>query len=111
MSNSNAVCHNTLRLTEQLISRPSVTPNDAGCLELITEILQPLGFVCELMDSGPETFRVRNLWAKRAGSSGQTLAFAGHTDVVPTGPLAQWDSDPSPPPTRTASCSGEAQVI
>jgi len=106
MSNSNAVCHNTLRLTEQLISRPSVTPNDAGCLELITEILQPLGFVCELMDSGPETFRVRNLWAKRAGSSGQTLAFAGHTDVVPTGPLAQWDSDPFTPTHKDGKLFG-----
>jgi succinyl-diaminopimelate desuccinylase len=106
MSNSNAVCHNTLRLTEQLISRPSVTPNDAGCLELIAEILQPLGFVCELMDSGPETFRVRNLWAKRAGSSGQTLAFAGHTDVVPTGPLAQWDSDPFTPTHKDGKLFG-----
>jgi len=106
MSNSNAFCHNTLRLTEQLISRPSVTPNDAGCLELITEILQPLGFVCELMDSGPETFRVRNLWAKRAGSSGQTLAFAGHTDVVPTGPLAQWDSDPFTPTHKDGKLFG-----
>jgi succinyl-diaminopimelate desuccinylase len=91
------VCHDTLRLAEQLIARPSVTPHDAGCLDLITEALQPLGFVCEFMDAGPETFRVRNLWAKRAGRSGQTLAFAGHTDVVPTGPLAQWHSDPFTP--------------
>ena len=90
-------CHNTLRLAEQLISKPSVTPDDAGCLDLIADALKPLGFVCEFMDSGPDTFRVRNLWAKRAGHSGQTLAFAGHTDVVPTGPLAQWDSDPFTP--------------
>ena len=58
------------------------------------------------MDSGPETFRVRNLWAKRAGSSGQTLAFAGHTDVVPTGPLAQWDSDPFTPTHKDGKLFG-----
>ncbi|MBM3398002.1 MAG: succinyl-diaminopimelate desuccinylase [Betaproteobacteria bacterium] len=92
-----STCHNTLRLAEQLIARPSVTPDDAGCMDLLVQTLKPLGFVCEFMDSGPDTFRVRNLWAKRAGTSGQTLAFAGHTDVVPTGPLAQWDSDPFTP--------------
>jgi succinyl-diaminopimelate desuccinylase len=106
MSDSIAVCHETLRLAEQLIARPSVTPDDAGCLDLITQALKPLGFVCEFMDSGPETFRVRNLWAKRAGSSGQTLAFAGHTDVVPTGPLAQWDSDPFTPTHKDGKLFG-----
>jgi succinyl-diaminopimelate desuccinylase len=106
MSDSIAVCHDTLRLAEQLIARPSVTPDDAGCLDLITQALKPLGFVCEFMDSGPETFRVRNLWAKRAGSSGQTLAFAGHTDVVPTGPLAQWDSDPFTPTHKDGKLFG-----
>ena len=55
----------TLNLAEQLISRPSVTPEDAGCLQLLTERLQPLGFVCEPMDSGPAEFRVQNLWSKR----------------------------------------------
>ncbi len=99
-------CHDTLRLAEQLIARPSVTPDDAGCLDLITEALKPLGFVCEFMDSGPDTFRVRNLWAKRAGTSGQTLAFAGHTDVVPTGPLAQWDSDPFTPTHKDGKLFG-----
>jgi succinyl-diaminopimelate desuccinylase len=99
-------CHDTLRLAEQLISKPSVTPNDAGCLDLIADALKPLGFVCEFMDSGPDTFRVRNLWAKRAGSSGQTLAFAGHTDVVPTGPLAQWDSDPFTPTHKDGKLFG-----
>ncbi len=101
-----SVCHDTLRLAEQLIARPSVTPDDAGCLDLITEALKPLGFVCEFMDSGPDTFRVRNLWAKRAGTSGQTLAFAGHTDVVPTGPLAQWDSDPFTPTHKDGKLFG-----
>ncbi len=99
-------CDNTLRLAEQLISKPSVTPDDAGCLDLITAALKPLGFVCEFMDSGPDTFRVRNLWAKRAGTSSQTLAFAGHTDVVPTGPLAQWSSDPFTPTHRDGKLFG-----
>ncbi len=94
------LCHDTLRLAEQLIARPSVTPDDAGCMDIIADALRPLGFVCEFIDSGPETFRVRNLWAKRPGRSSQTLAFAGHTDVVPTGPLAQWTSDPSTPSHR-----------
>lgn len=100
------ICHDTLRLAEQLIARPSVTPEDEGCLDLISEALNPLGFVCEFMDSGPDTFRVRNLWAKRAGASGQTLAFAGHTDVVPTGPLAQWDSDPFTPTHKDGKLFG-----
>jgi succinyl-diaminopimelate desuccinylase len=99
-------CHDTLRLAEQLISKPSVTPEDAGCLDLIADALKPLGFVCEFMDSGPDTFRVRNLWAKRAGSSGQTLAFAGHTDVVPTGPLTLWDSDPFTPTHKDGKLFG-----
>ena len=99
-------CDSTLRLAEQLISKPSVTPDDAGCLDLITAALKPLGFVCEFMDSGPDTFRVRNLWAKRAGTSSQTLAFAGHTDVVPTGPLAQWSSDPFTPTHRDGKLFG-----
>ncbi|MEO0029017.1 MAG: Succinyl-diaminopimelate desuccinylase, partial [Pseudomonadota bacterium] len=84
----------TLRLAERLIALPSVTPEDGGCTELINSQLATLGFNCEVIDLGPDHFRVRNLWAKRAGTSGQTLAFAGHTDVVPTGPLAQWSSDP-----------------
>ena len=107
MNPLNAItCHDTLRLAEQLISKPSVTPHDAGCMDLIAEALTPLGFVCEYMDSGPDTFRVRNLWAKRAGKSGQVLAFAGHTDVVPTGPLAQWHSDPFTPTHKDGKLFG-----
>ena len=101
-----SICHNTLRLAEQLIARPSVTPEDAGCMDLIADALKPLGFDCEFIESGPETFRVRNLWAKRAGTSGQTLAFAGHTDVVPTGPLAQWSSDPFTPTHKDGKLYG-----
>jgi len=99
-------CHDTLRLAELLIAHPSVTPDDAGCMDLIAGLLQPLGFECEFIDSGPDSFRVRNLWAKRPGRSGQTLAFAGHTDVVPTGPLAQWSSDPFTPTHRDGKLFG-----
>ena len=96
----------TLRLAEQLISFPSVTPLDGGCTALITSHLEPLGFQCEVIDLGPDNFRVRNLWAKKAGSSGQTLAFAGHVDVVPTGPLQKWTSDPFTPTHRDGKLFG-----
>lgn len=96
----------TLRLAEQLIALPSVTPEDGGCTTLINSQLAPLGFNCEVIDLGPDNFRVRNLWAKRAGSSGQTLAFAGHVDVVPTGPLAHWTSDPFTPTHRDGKLFG-----
>jgi succinyl-diaminopimelate desuccinylase len=96
-----------LRLAEVLIARPSVTPDDAGCQELLKARLQPLGFHCESIVSGPEHFRVTNLWALRRGSKpGPTLAFAGHTDVVPTGPLAQWTSDPFVPTHRNGLLHG-----
>ena len=92
----------TLRLAEQLLSRRSVTPDDAGCQALIAERLAPLGFTCTPLPFGPEAARVSNLWADRPGSSaaGKRLVFAGHTDVVPTGPLAAWHSDPFEPTHR-----------
>jgi succinyl-diaminopimelate desuccinylase len=91
----------TLELAETLISRASVTPDDAGCLELFTQRLEKLGFACERMDSGPAEFRVANLWAKRsAGPNAPTLVFAGHTDVVPTGPLENWSTPPFVPSHR-----------
>ena len=96
----------TLRLAEQLISKPSVTPEDGGCTALISAQLEPLGFQCEVIDLGPDNFRVRNLWAKKSGTSGQTLAFAGHVDVVPTGPLQQWTSDPFTPTHRDGKLFG-----
>jgi succinyl-diaminopimelate desuccinylase len=96
-----------LRLAEALIARPSMTPDDAGCQELLKSRLAPLGFHCESIVSGPEHFRVTNLWALRRGSKpGPTLAFAGHTDVVPTGPLAQWTSDPFVPTHRNGLLHG-----
>jgi succinyl-diaminopimelate desuccinylase len=104
--------HATLQLTEQLLSLASVTPQDAGCQALIAQRLQVLGFVCETIESGPADFRVTNLWAKRNASAAQasaatkTLVFAGHTDVVPTGPLAQWDSAPFSPSHRDGKLFG-----
>jgi succinyl-diaminopimelate desuccinylase len=90
-----------LQLAEALIARPSVTPDDAGCQELLKWRLAPLGFSCETLICGPEHFRVTNLWALRVGTvAGPTLVFAGHTDVVPAGPLAQWTSDPFVPTHR-----------
>jgi len=92
----------TLALLEQLIARASVTPDDAGCLELIGARLAAAGFALERMDSGPDDFRVSNLWAVRRGQepAAPVLVFAGHTDVVPTGDLAKWTSDPFVPTVR-----------
>ena len=79
----------TLELTRQLIARPSVTPADSGCQELMGERLARAGFVVENMRFGD----VDNLWATR-GEQGPLLVFAGHTDVVPPGDMATWQSDP-----------------
>ncbi len=105
--------NSTLQLTEQLLALPSVTPKDVGCQALIAQRLIALGFVCEALDSGPADFRVSNLWAQRkagdptrARGAAKTLVFAGHTDVVPTGPLAQWDSAPFSPSHRDARLYG-----
>ena len=101
-----------LHLTEQLISRRSVTPEDDQCQRILAERLAPLGFDCESIVSGPADFRVTNLWARRpgrldrAGGAGRTLVFAGHTDVVPTGPLDQWTSDPFTPSHRDGKLYG-----
>jgi succinyl-diaminopimelate desuccinylase len=95
-----------LHLTEQLIAQRSVTPADGQCQPIIEARLRPLGFRCETIVSGPEDFRVRNLWAKRPGKGGRTLVFAGHTDVVPTGPLDQWSSDPFVPSHRDGKLYG-----
>ena len=116
----------TLQLAELLISRPSVTPLDEGCIDIVSARLQALGFACERIDSGLDNFRVSNLWAKLEGfmpvaqsdraqaaidsiaiqetsapaTPLKTLVFAGHTDVVPTGPLDQWHSHPFTPSHR-----------
>jgi succinyl-diaminopimelate desuccinylase len=102
----------TRALAERLIALPSVTPADLGCLDLIAARLAPLGFACERIDSGPEGQVVSNLWARRAphdaaqGGAHRTLVFAGHTDVVPTGPLTQWTSDPFTPTVRDGRLYG-----
>ncbi len=98
----------TLRLTEALIALRSVTPEDATCQALIAERLAPLGFACETLASGPDTFRVTNLWAMRRATDplAPTLVWAGHTDVVPTGPLEQWTSDPFTPTHRDGKLYG-----
>ena len=98
----------TLYLAEQLLARASLTPDDAGCQDLIAQRLQPLGFVCETLQSGPDDFRVRNLWAiRRSATAGaKTLVLAGHTDVVPTGPLNEWHSAPFVPTHRDGKLYG-----
>ncbi len=101
----------TLRLAEQLIACRSVTPEDGGCQGIIAHRLAPLGFVNETMVRGPENFRVTNLWSKRQaghanGAAAKTLAFIGHTDVVPTGPIDQWESDPFTPTHRDGKLYG-----
>ena len=82
----------TLALTKDLISRPSVTPVDAGCQEVMIARLEAIGFVVERMRFG----EVDNFWARR-GDQHPVLAFAGHTDVVPSGPEANWDTPPFEP--------------
>jgi succinyl-diaminopimelate desuccinylase len=84
-----------LEKAQALIACPSVTPEDAGCLELIASWLRPLGFAIERFDAGG----VSNLWARR-GTAGRLLCFAGHTDVVPPGPLEHWTSPPFVPTVR-----------
>jgi len=85
----------TLSLAQDLIARSSVTPEDQGCLDLIAQRLAPLGFKIERMDANGTS----NLWARR-GTEAPLVCFAGHTDVVPTGPLEQWTSPPFQPTIR-----------
>ena len=85
----------TLELAKQLIARPSHTPRDEGCQELMIERLKPLGFEVHRLRFGD----VDNFWARR-GTTKPLVVFAGHTDVVPTGPLNEWTSDPFAPTVR-----------
>lgn len=87
--------NSTLELAQQLIARRSVTPDDGGCQSMIAERLRPLGFQAEAFHANG----VDNLWLTR-GSGAPVVVLAGHTDVVPTGPLERWDSDPFVPTIR-----------
>jgi len=91
----------TLRLARELIARRSITPEDGGCQELIAQRIEPLGFKVERIRCG----EVSNLWARR-GSNPPLVCFAGHTDVVPTGPVNQWHSDPFTPTERDGMLYG-----
>lgn len=95
MSTPDAVLADTLDLTCDLIRRPSVSPEDHGCLQVIGDRLRAIGFDVERMPFGP----VENIWAKR-GKGAPVLCFAGHTDVVPTGPREEWHTDPFEPVIR-----------
>ncbi|MEF8719270.1 MAG: succinyl-diaminopimelate desuccinylase [Candidatus Accumulibacter necessarius] len=91
----------TVRLAEQLIACRSVTPEDAGCLAIISSRLAAIGFSCEFINRG----RVTNLWARR-GDRSPLVCLAGHTDVVPSGPLDEWHSDPFLPVHRDGMLYG-----
>ncbi|MBR7635489.1 succinyl-diaminopimelate desuccinylase [Janthinobacterium lividum] len=91
----------TLALTEKLIALSSVTPDDKGCQQHLIDLLKPLGFVCETIQSNDVT----NLWARR-GTTSPVFVFAGHTDVVPTGPVEQWRSLPFIPTHRDGKLYG-----
>ncbi|WP_133512547.1 succinyl-diaminopimelate desuccinylase [Candidatus Thiosymbion oneisti] len=91
----------TLELAAELIRRPSITPEDAGCQALLCERLADLGFEIEPLPCG----EVTNCWARR-GDARPLFCFAGHTDVVPTGPLEQWTSDPFDPVVRAGRLYG-----
>ena len=93
------------RLAQDLIARPSVTPADEGCLDLIAARLEPLGFVCEPMPFG----EVSNLWARR-GEDSPLLCFLGHTDVVPAGPEDSWSSPPFAPEIRDGVLYGRGSA-
>ena len=82
----------TVELTCDLVRRPSLTPDQAGCIDLISERLAKVGFDCELLRYGDTD----NLWARR-GTAQPLLVLAGHVDVVPTGPLDQWQTPPFEP--------------
>lgn len=100
LSNDNGA-GKTLALTEKLIALSSLTPDDKGCQAMLINLLAPLGFACETVQAG----EVTNLWARR-GTAQPLLVFAGHTDVVPTGPAEQWRSHPFTPTHRDGKLYG-----
>ena len=97
--------HPAISLLCDLIRRPSITPDDAGCQKILTKRLSQLGFACESMPFGD----VANLWARR-GNSSPVLCFAGHTDVVPPGDADEWHSDPFEPVVRDGMIYGRGSA-
>ncbi len=91
----------TLDLAKQIISRPSLTPKDEGCIDILGARLSPLNFNLEKMRHG----EVDNLWARR-GNASPVVCFAGHTDVVPTGPVDKWVCDPFTPTVKDGMLYG-----
>ncbi len=96
----------TLELTKALVARPSVTPDDAGCQELLISRLETAGFEIERMRFG----NVDNFWALHRGGEGPVVCFAGHTDVVPPGPRGKWSSDPFEPAIRDGLLYGRGSA-
>ena len=93
------MANETLEFTQALIAQPSVTPEDKHCQPMMIERLEAIGFVCTSLKYADEYGEVDNLWAV-LGDSGPLLCFAGHTDVVPSGPIEGWDSHPFEPTIR-----------
>ena len=91
----------TLELAKKIIACPSVTPEDAGCMDILVERLKPLGFSIEFINRNGVT----NLWARRS-TTAPLFVFAGHTDVVPTGPLDKWTTPPFAPEIRDGMLYG-----
>ena len=94
-----------MHCSRELIRRQSVTPDDAGCQEILAKRLRPLGFQCESMPFGD----VSNLWARR-GNAEPVLCFAGHTDVVPPGDIAEWTTDPFEPEVNDGCLYGRGSA-
>ncbi len=94
----------TLELAKQIIACHSVTPEDGGCMDIIGARLAPLGFTLEYINRNGVT----NLWARR-GTQAPLFVFAGHTDVVPTGPLDKWTTPPVAPENRDGMLYGRGQ--
>jgi succinyl-diaminopimelate desuccinylase len=101
----NELTHPSVILLNDLIRRASVTPDDAGCQDILAQRLEALGFHCESMRFG----EVTNLWARR-GSAAPVLCFAGHTDVVPPGPREDWDTDPFVPTVQDGLIFGRGSA-
>jgi len=89
----------TLELTKQLVEAQSLTPDDAGCQEILAARLEAIGFKIEQLNFSDEKGAVSNLWARR-GNTSPCIVFAGHTDVVPIGNITKWQSDPFSPTER-----------